>query len=46
VDFAVSAKGQWLVIGDAKGWLSLFETRKGDVADHRNEAMGSVGAWP
>jgi len=44
VDFAVSANGRWLVIGDAKGSIYLFETRTGNVAGQRKEAMGSVGS--
>jgi hypothetical protein len=44
VDFAVSANGKWLVIGDAKGSIYLFEAQTGNEAGHRNEAMSSVGS--
>jgi WD40 repeat protein len=44
VDFAVSANGKWLVVGDAKVSIYLFETRTGAVAGHRKEAMSSVGS--
>ncbi|MBO0862002.1 MAG: WD40 repeat domain-containing protein [Chloracidobacterium sp.] len=44
VDFAVSANGKWLVIGDAKGSIYLFETRTGNVAGQLKEASASVGS--
>ncbi|HEY8459246.1 MAG TPA: WD40 repeat domain-containing protein [Blastocatellia bacterium] len=44
VDFAVSANGKWLVVGDAKGSIYLVETSTGNVAGHRKEAMSSVGS--
>ncbi|HKQ78031.1 MAG TPA: hypothetical protein VJ810_30315, partial [Blastocatellia bacterium] len=44
VDFAVSANGKWLVIGDAKGSIYLFDAQAGSVADHLKEALASVGS--
>jgi WD40 repeat protein len=44
VNFAVSANGKWLVIGDAKGSLHLFETYTGNKTGQRNEALSGVSS--
>jgi WD40 repeat protein len=44
VHFAVSDNGQWLVLGDAKGSIYLFEVNTGREAGRREATVRSVGS--
>jgi hypothetical protein len=44
VCFAVSANGRWLVIGDAKGTLHLFDVAAGREVGRHESALKRVGS--